>query len=346
MSAPPHVPGQTNHEGPTLNHHVSRIYLLALFGAAGTISACSDATAPAPARMITRFDRSASHTPDLLELGSFTTIDFPAATTTLPFSINDQGVIVGRYLSGGRTHGFLRTPDGEFTAINFPGSGFTVAGAVNNDGDIAGWYTLPASASIRHGFLLRDGVFTTFDPPGSIFTNTLGINDRGDIVGRFCTRTPCREPGSGDFHGFLLRDGQFTILDMPASIETNAWSTSARGEILGGFGRAGGGVEMFLLRNDELTTLTPPAGKFFSEDNGGINARGDVVGKYCDASPCVIGPTGQSFVVVAGRFMTIAFPGSRGGGASAINARRDIVGGYFDTGGVLHGYIVRLNTRG
>jgi uncharacterized membrane protein len=326
--------------------HVSRIYLLALLAAAGTISACSDATAPTLAPMSTHSDRSASHTPDLLELGSFTTIDFPGATTTLPFSINDQGVIVGRYLSAGRTHGFLRTPEGEFTTIDFPGSGFTVAAAVNNDGDIAGWYTLPASSSIRHGFLLRDGEFTTFDPAGSIFNNALGINDRGDIVGRFCIRTPCREPGSGDFHGFLLRDGEFTNLDVPGSRETNVWSINNRGEILGGFGPSAGGVQIFLLRNAELTTITAPNGKFFSEDNGGLNARGNAVGKFCDASPCVTGPNGHGFALIDGDFTTIDFPGARGTASFAINARRDIVGGWFDSAGVLHGYMVRLKAHG
>jgi uncharacterized membrane protein len=319
---------------------------LLLLVAGAALGACSESTAPTPAHIAPASFVSASRAPEHRELGSFTTIDFPGATTTLPFSINDDGVIVGRYLRAGRTHGFIRTPDGDFTTVDFPGSGFTVAGAVNNDGDIAGWYTLPASASLRHGFLLKDGVFTTFDPPGSIFTNTLGINNRGDIVGRFCVRTPCREPGSGDFHGFLLRDGQFTILDIQSSVETNAWGIGSGGEIFGGFGRVGGGVEMFLRKNDEVSTFTPPAGKFLSEDNGGINSRGDMVGKYCETSPCVIGPTGQSFVAVGGRFMTVAFPGSRGGGASAINARRDIVGGYFDAAGVLHGYSVRLITGG
>src|SRR6478609_10602736 len=139
-------------------------------------------------------------------------------------------------MSGGQTHGFARSAAGELTTIDFPGAGFTVAGALNNRGDIVGWYTLPASSTIRHGFLLREGQFTSFDPPGSIFTNTLGINDRGDIVGRFCTRSPCREAGNGDFHGFVLRDGEFTILDIPGSIETNVWKINDRGEILGGYG--------------------------------------------------------------------------------------------------------------
>jgi len=279
-----------------------------------------------------------------IESGGFATIDVPGATATVLFGINDEGVAVGRYMSGGQTHGFARSAAGELTTIDFPGAGFTVAGALNNRGDIVGWYTLPASSTIRHGFLLREGQFTSFDPPGSIFTNTLGINDRGDIVGRFCTRTPCREAGNGDFHGFALRDGEFTVLDIPGSIETNVWKINDRGEILGGYGPAAGVVRLFLLRDGELTTFASPNGKPLSEDTGGLNAEGDIVGKYCDASPCLIGPTGaHGFAISHGRLTTIDVPGALGTGTFGINARGEVVGGYFDLRGALHGFVTRLD---
>jgi uncharacterized membrane protein len=282
-----------------------------------------------------------------LDTGRFTTVDVPGATATRLFAINEEGVAVGRYESAGRTHGFVRSATGELTTIDVPGAGFTVAGALNNGGDIVGWYTLPDAPAIRHGFLLRDGgEFASFDPPGSTFTNPLGINDRGDIVGRFCSLAMCREPGNGDFQGFLLHDGEFTILEVPGSIETNAWKINDRGEIVGGFGVAGGGVELFLLRKDKFTTFAIPNGMPLSEDNGGINARGDVVGRYCDASPCLIGPMGHGFVISGGALTTLDVPDALGTGAFGINARREVVGGYHDAGGVLHGYVMQLETRG
>ena len=320
--------------------------LLAVLVAAGTISACADGTAPtATPRLSARADAALNRSRDPLDAGSYTTVDMPAATSTVLFAINNAAVAVGRYMSAGRTHGFVRSATGELTAIDVPGSAFTVAGALNNRGDIVGWYILPGAPANRHGFLLRDGEFTTLDPPGSNFTNALGINDRGDIVGRFCTRpaSMCREPGSGDFKGFLFREGEFTTLEIPASIEVNAWKISNRGEILGGFGVADGGVELFLLRNGERTTFALPNGKSLSEDNGGLNARGDIVGKYCDASPCRTGPTGaHGFAISGGRLTTIDVPGALGTGAFGINARRDVVGGYYDSTGKLHGYVTRL----
>jgi uncharacterized membrane protein len=323
--------------------HFSPAPALALLIAVGAISACSDGIAPTATPRSTA-DGPANRARDAVEAGTFTTIDFPGATATVLFGINDEGMAVGRYMHGSQTHGFARSATGQLTAIDFPGASFTVAGALNNRGDIVGWYSLPATPAIRHGFLLRDGEFTTFDPPGSTFTNTLGINDRGDIVGRFCTLTVCQQAGNGDFHGFLLRDGEFTLLDVPGSTETNVWKINNREEILGGFGPAGGGVKLFLLRNGEFTTFALSNGKPLSEDTGGLNERGDIVGKYCDASPCLIGPIGaHGFAITDGNLTTINVPGALGTGAFGINARREVVGGYYDAGGVLHAYVTSLD---
>lgn len=324
--------------------------LLVVFASAVMISACSDSTAPeARTRQVAAADVAgvaSDRSRDPVAAGRFTTIDVPGATATVAFAINDLGVAVGRYASAGVTHGFIRSRTGKLSTIDFPDAGFTVAGAINNRGDIVGWYSLPAAPSIRHGYLLRRGTFTSFDPPGSIFTNALGINDRGEIVGRFCTRTPCRAPGSGDFHGFLLRDGQYTILDVPGSNETNAWKINDRGQTVGGFGVADGSVELFQFRNGAFTTFALPTGEFLNEDTGGINVRGDIVGQYCDVGSCLTGQTTKhGFVLSDGRFTTIDFPGALGTGSFGINARRVIVGGYFDAANVLHGYMLHPRMR-
>jgi uncharacterized membrane protein len=173
------------------------------------------------------------------------------------------------------------------------------------------------------------GELATIDFPGAGFT----------------VASMCREPGSGDFHGFLLRDAEFTIVDVPGSIETNAWKINDRGDIVGGFGIAGGEVELFVLGNGEFTTFPIPNGMYLSEDNGGINARGDIVGRYCDVSPCRVGPTGHGFVISGGTLTTIDVPGAVGTGTFGINGRREVVGGYYDAGGALHGYVLQLETR-
>src|SRR5712692_11283707 len=50
---------------------------------------------------------------------TFTTIDFPGASYTDAQGINRRGHIVGEYMSGGETHGFLLRRM-EFASIDFP----------------------------------------------------------------------------------------------------------------------------------------------------------------------------------------------------------------------------------
>ena len=118
--------------------------LLTMVAVALPFSGCADGrgvTAPRQAATMANDDRGLGPT--------FTSFDPPGSTLTLPTDINTPGQIVGRYLSAGKTHGFLREPDGTITTIDYPGAGFTVAGSINNSGSIVGWYTLLASPTFE-----------------------------------------------------------------------------------------------------------------------------------------------------------------------------------------------------
>src|SRR2546426_12807716 len=90
------------------------------------------------------------------ECSSFTTIDFPGATSTQPWGINTRGDIVGLYVSGGVTHGFLLST-GQYNTVDFPDATGTEVYAINPQGDVGGVYTF---AGVRHGFVLSGGQFT------------------------------------------------------------------------------------------------------------------------------------------------------------------------------------------
>jgi uncharacterized membrane protein len=271
-----------------------------------------------------------------------TTIDVPGASKTLALDINEEGQIVGRYTSAGQNHAFLRKANGTVTTIDYPGSSFSVASSINESGTILGWYSLPADPATRHGFVLRGGVFTSFDPPGSTFTNPLGINDRGEITGRFCTLAVCLPPGEGSFHGFLLRHGVFKQIDVPGGNETNAFKVNDDGAIVGAFG-AGGAELLFVLDHRRFKTMALPNGKPVSQDNGGMNVWGDIVGTYCEAvPPCLVGPTdNHGLLLRRGRLTTIDVPGAAATALTAINARGEMVGGYTDANGVAHGLLLK-----
>lgn len=278
--------------------------------------------------------------PAAISLGSVTTFDVPNAANTFPLDINAAGAIVGRYMSAGRVHGFMRSPAGDVTTIDYPNASFTAATSINDHGDIVGQYALPTAPTQRHGFLLKDGQFTSFDPAGSIFTNALGINERGDIVGRYCISVCTTSVGTGIFRGFLLHDGQFTLLDVPDALETDPFSISGSEQTAGGFLAADHQEQLFLLSNGEFTSFAPPNGPV-SLDKGGINERGDVVGTYCDSAvPCLVVLTGtHGFLFSANEFTTIDIPGAVATSASGINVRGDIVGAYSD-GSHFHGFLL------
>jgi len=81
-------------------------------------------------------------------------LDAPGSTATLPFGINDNGIVVGRYQdAAGKQHGhILQLPD-VFTPYDFPCATFTSLNGVNNSNVISGSYIDMNGAT--HGFLAR-----------------------------------------------------------------------------------------------------------------------------------------------------------------------------------------------
>jgi probable HAF family extracellular repeat protein len=145
----------------------------------------------------------------MLSAGVFTTINFPGAQQTQPYRINDNGQIVGRYLSNGDYHVFRRI-DGNFTAVDdVPWAvqtvpGISHLGGLNSSGDIVGIYssvTFQNFAKAKavdglRGFLLSAGLYTPIDFPDAVVTLAFGINDDGIVVGTY-------QNADGTIHGFL-----------------------------------------------------------------------------------------------------------------------------------------------
>lgn len=73
--------------------------------------------------------------------GSFVDIVVPGADTTLVYSINDCGIVVGVYGVGDAAHGFYGRP-GKLVTFDVPGAGTTFAQGINNRGQLVGRYGL------------------------------------------------------------------------------------------------------------------------------------------------------------------------------------------------------------
>jgi len=117
--------------------------------------------------------------------GRYLSIDYPGASMTEAWGINDDGDVVGLYVgSDSFPHGFLQH-EGDFTTIDVPGADGTAAVGINSRGEIAGQF-FHADDFVTHGFLLSKGTYTTFDVPdvpGAVATVPMSINNRGEIVG-------------------------------------------------------------------------------------------------------------------------------------------------------------------
>jgi uncharacterized membrane protein len=222
--------------------------------------------------------------------GEFTTIDFPGADFSRAAGINSRGDMVGFYRLRGEApmarHGFLLSK-GTFTTIDPPGSVFTNALGINRRGDIVGRYctVLPCMPENRHGFLRSGGEFWRIDVPGAVGTNAWGINDRGKIVGGY-------QGADGKSHVYLLREGQLTTIDFPGAVDTaprgDKGGINSRGDIVSYYcafepcSLDNDSEHGFLLSDGEFTTIDFPDAHAAAAF--GINARGDIVGPYNDAS--------------------------------------------------------------
>src|SRR5947208_7390652 len=88
---------------------------------------------------------------------TFSTINFPGASFTVAFGINNRGEIVGNYgFADGTGHGFL-LDKGNFTTIDFPGATSTAAFGINGGEQVGGAYFFGGrtrGSGTAHSFLL------------------------------------------------------------------------------------------------------------------------------------------------------------------------------------------------
>jgi probable HAF family extracellular repeat protein len=91
--------------------------------------------------------------------GNLVRLDFPGATATQAFGLNNNGQVVGSYTVGNMTHGFLWTNGVGFQGpIDAPGgTGTTIINGINDGAVIVGFYGLcvsnPVGAATCNGFV-------------------------------------------------------------------------------------------------------------------------------------------------------------------------------------------------
>jgi uncharacterized membrane protein len=169
----------------------------------------------------------------LLRKGVVTTLDFPTASNTHAFGVNESGTVVGNWNivdSDGNVlarHGFI-WKDGSFSQVDFPGAAGTTLFGINARGDIVGEWDTDIFETTFHGFVLNKGQFITIDVPfaGATSTQANDITAKGAIVGTWLD-------ADSNSHGFLAEGAKFTSIDYPGAVGTTEWGINSAGQMVG-----------------------------------------------------------------------------------------------------------------
>ena len=199
-----------------------------------------------------------------------------------------------------------------FTTIDFPGAVATNVLGINSSGDMVGGYSgvnLP-----DHGFLYSGGIFTTIDYPTGWTTMTSGINDSGVIVGQSSSQN------LSTTIAFRYDGTTFTRIQVPGADSTQAYGINNAGIIVGEDANSVG-YHAFALIGSKFKDVTPPPGGFLPALATGINNLGEIVGWTTAAST-------NGFVYKAGKFQSIAVPGSILTEIWGVNDQGVVVGSY------------------
>lgn len=263
-------------------------------------------------------------------------LDFPGATGTFFFALNDETHCVGAEADQNGLFHAIVFKDGVLRLLDPHGlvgtSAESFALSINNRGEIAGGLTDTAGDS--HGFVHHfDGVDELIDFPGGFNTQAFGINDKGTVIGVYATTA-----GGAATHAFVRREGKFSNIDLPGGV-TTPFSINDLGEIAGEFATTQGTNGFgYVQRPDGHFTLftapeSLPQGTFFIS----INNRNQILGAYASTTVAL-----QNFLATNGHYASFDLPSRFGANfvsAQTVNDGDQIVGYYTDGANINHAFL-------
>jgi uncharacterized membrane protein len=270
---------------------------------------------------------------------TFTSIDFPGATFTATFGINNHGDIVGAYRIEPPRHALL-IKAGQFIPLapaTILGTNFSEARDINDRGEIVGQFI--GDDGLFHGFLLSKGVLTTLDFPGASQTSAFGINESGTVVGFWDFLDA--DGNLLEEHGFAWKNGAFTEVNFPGSVDSSVLGINARGDLVG-LWDAGltSQAHGFVCSKGQCFSFDVPFPEAAFTQADRINALGHITGIYVDVDDVLHG-----FLAVGSNFTRLDFPGAINTSAWGINSAGQIVGVYDVADGSVHGYLAQPDNK-
>ncbi len=307
-------------------------------------------------------------------------IEYPGASATYAFSMNAIGVAVGGYIDAeGRSHAYVRTPDGRFISLGLPGAEnleYLFVHGINNT-------SVSVARAKAVGDVPRTYVGTSegaheLRVPDSVSTEGWNINQDGSIVGHY-------DLADGRRYGFIARlanapvvvsrgsNYTFESIDVPGVDFLELTASSDFEDYAGNTRSPEGEKEVgFTLIDGVFTTYDFPGSQkthFYALSNTGIAA-----GHYEDSDGLYHGVVlengelrqydfpgavqteiygiSDATGALTGNFIDasgvrrgfsgdtiIEYPGASATYADFVNVQGSIVGSYIDAEGVYHPYV-------
>jgi uncharacterized membrane protein len=257
-------------------------------------------------------------------------IDFPEASQTYAFGINNAGEIVGFYAGAQCSQedcGFTYLK-GKFTSFEcLPYSG-TAAYDISNKAEVVGTYATNDGGAIS-GFIWEgeNSCDPLSDPNGDGSTNVLGVNDSGELVGYYTD-------SEGNYVGFLDDSGTFSNIECGKNwADSRAYGINDAGLIVGDVSNSTAGpYDALLYESGKCKVFGYP--KAASTAARGINKSDQISGWYTDSS----GKT-HGFLKTGSTFHGLNYPGALATLVFHINDKGQVAGWYEDAGQAIHGFV-------
>jgi hypothetical protein len=264
-------------------------------------------------------------------------VDFPGATNTYIFALNNAGHFVGAEVDSAGVNHAIFDNGKELQMLKLSGPARENLGSfafsINNRDDIAGAFT--DMGGVTHGYVHHaDGSLIQINFPGASSTQAYGVNDWQMVIGVYAD-------AQNNGHAFVLRDGRYLNADLPGgpSSTTTPLSINDLGEIVGeyittpstnGFG--------YLQQFDGRFSLTTapgsvPEGTFFIS----INNWQQVLGAFADTAGVQ-----HNFLKTGNVYRPFNLPARFGASfvsAQTVNDIDSVVGYYVDASSVAHGFV-------
>ncbi|MHB8690935.1 MAG: hypothetical protein ACYDHH_06780 [Solirubrobacteraceae bacterium] len=222
--------------------------------------------------------------------------------------------------------------------------------AINKNGVIAGYFGSGAAGKPNQGYVLSpnygQGNFTDTNYPKSVQTQVTGINNSGAVVGFWSTKNDANM-GNNDNFGFYESGGQFHNVNNPNTGSTppvnQLLGINNTGTAVGFYNDTAGNAHGYFYNTSSAAfkNIRVPSGTT-SDTAAGVNDARDIAGF------ATINGTTEGFLIHAGNFMPIMFPGSDMTQALGVDNADRVVGVYqmgMNNGtAILHGFTWKMQS--